>query len=235
MNTLQTSEKHARHLSTRTLKCFLLVLAATGLQTQIIRAQTVFDGPRWDIRFDVGGTIPQDAELTQFAGPVRGELMRLSPGFQMDLGFNYKITPWLAVGPELGLLFNEVDSFGSYSHHDTSLFQMPLMANVTLQYPVGRFLHYVGGGIGGVASVLTFGEDYYWGPDGTGSDFSLGFQGFAGLNYRFNQGWQMGVIYRYLYTDGMDWNVEWWNDAHFHVAVESVQTHSVCLVLQASF
>src|SRR5215468_8920951 len=104
------------------------------------------------------------------------------------MGLDYRITPWLSVGGELGFLYNNVDSFGQFSYHDTSLFQMPLMANVTLEYPArGRFVPFIGAGFGGVANLLTFGEhyDYYYyysEPDGSGSDFVLALQAYGGLH-----------------------------------------------------
>src|SRR6185369_6687217 len=144
---------------------------------------------RWTARFDLGGTIPEDPEITQFGGPVSGEKMKLDPGFQFDVGAGYRITPWLEVGPELGFTYNYVDSIGGLSHHDTTLGQILMMANVRLEYPVkSRLAPFVGAGIGGAASFLTFGghTDYYYyydEPDGTGSDISLAFQLFGGVRY----------------------------------------------------
>lgn len=214
----------------------LVLLSHAVFQNQAVRAQDLMDEPSWELRLDMGGTIPQDARLTRFGDPVSGEFMKLSPGFQMDFAFNYKLTPWLAIGPEMGFLYNSVSSFGDISYHDTFLFQMPIMANLTLEYPnQTRLRPYIGGGVGGVATALTFGEDYYWGPDGIGTDFTFGFQAFAGLNYQLNQSTYLGVMYRFIYTDSQDWDVEWWNDYHFHVAVDPIQVHSFCLVLSCRF
>jgi len=214
----------------------LAVITLATLLHQPGRAQTLFDEPRWELRLDMGGTIPQDANLPRFGEPVSGQQLKLSPGFQMDFAFNYKLTPWLAIGPELGFLYNSVNSFGDISYHDTFLFQMPMMANLTLEYPnQTRLRPYIGGGVGGVATALTFGEDYDWGPDGIGSNFTFGFQAFAGLNFQLNQSTYLGAMYRFLYTDSQDWDVEWWTDYHFHVAVDPIQVHSFCLVLSCRF
>ena len=199
------------------------------------------DGLRWRGRIDMGGTIPESANLTEFAGPVSGEQMKLSPGFQMDISFGYRITPWLEVGPELGMTFNGVDSFGTFSYHDTTLFQMPIIANVVLELPKPRRLSpYIGAGVGGVASFLTFGSHnggyYYWlDPDGSGSDFVLGFQAFAGLCYRFSDTASLGVNYRFLMTEAQNWDVEWWDGSHFNVGVDSIRLHSICLVFEATW
>ena len=188
----------------------------------------------------MGGTLPESANLTEFADPVSGEQLKLSPGFQMDLAFGYRVTPRLEVGPEFGMTFNSVDSFGGFSYHDTTLFQMPLMANVVLELPKpGRLSPCIGAGVGGVASFLTFGNHgdyYYWSdPDGSGSEFVLGFQAFAGLRYRFNDTASLGVNYRFLMTEAQKWEVERWDGSHFNVGVDSIRLHAICLVSEATF
>ncbi len=218
------------------LSYFLLPLLAGAQSTEVAPVEEQPERPRWELRFDMGGAIPQDAKLTQFHGNFGGEHIKFSPGFQMDIALDYKITPWLAVGPEMGLLFNYVDSLGSVSYHDTYLSQMPLMANVMLEYPTkGRVIPFIGGGIGGVATLLTFGDNGYYEPDGSGSDFSLGFQAVAGVKVRLSKNGHLGIIYRYLYTDDLRFDVEWWDHTNFDVGIESVQVHSFCLVFTQTF
>ncbi len=214
----------------------LAILSATWPR-QSARAAEPF--PRWTARVDLGGTIPQNPSLTEFGGPVSGEKLELDPGFQCDVAVGYRITPWLEVGPEFGFTLNGVDSIGGWSYPDTSLDQILLMANVRVQYPPeSRLAPFVGAGVGGVASFLTFGEsDYYCycEPAGTGSDFVLGFQVFGGLRYRVADDLSLGVVYRYLATDRQHWGVEWWDGTEFGVSVDSVRLHSVCLVFSGRF
>ena len=199
------------------------------------------DFPRWTGRFDMGGTIPEDATLTEFGGPVSGEKLKLDPGFQFDFSFGYRPTPWLEVGPELGFTFNSVDAVGHWSYPNTTLGQILMMANVRLEYPPrARLAPFIGAGVGGVASFLSFGGGYdsyyyYYEPDGTGSDFSLGFQAFGGLRYRVAENWDLGLEYRYLLTDKQHWDVEWWNGGSFGVTVDSIRMHSICLVFSGQF
>ncbi len=217
----------------------LLCLAAGCVLWPTAAAQGSESFDRWTGRLDLGGTIPEDADLTEFGGPVTGEKMKLDPGFQFDMGGGYRVTPWLEVGPELGFTLNFVDSIGGWSYPDTTLGQILMMANVRLEYPQGsRLAPFVGAGVGGVASFLTFGGGsgyYYYEPDGTGADFSFGFQAFGGLRYRFNDSWNIGLEYRYLQTDPQRWDVEWWNGADFTVGVDSIRMHSVCLVFSGAF
>jgi opacity protein-like surface antigen len=220
---------------------FVIVVALWGLQPRLAAAGSSVDEPGWLFRFDMGGNIPQDATLSDYSGPVGSGELKLNPGFQMDMALDYKLTPWLAVGGELGFLYNGVDSVGGFTYQDTWLFQLPMMANVTLRYPNQTpLVPYVGAGIGGVASVLTFGGEsgyyyYYWEPDGSGSAFTWAAQFYAGLNYRINDKAEIGVNYRFLYTGSQDWNVEWWDNYHFTAAVDSIQVHTFCLVFNVHF
>src|SRR5262245_1104390 len=100
--------------------------AVTWLQSGVAADELGFDEGRWAIHFDMGGTVPQDPKLTRLGDPVTGEYLKLSPGVQLDMRLDYRITPWLSVGGELGFLYNSIDSVGRFSYHDTSLFQMPL-------------------------------------------------------------------------------------------------------------
>jgi opacity protein-like surface antigen len=222
----------------------LLALACLASVWPVLPAQAAEPFPRWTARFDMGGTIPEEADLTEVGGPVSGEKFKLDPGFQFDLSGGYRPTSWLEVGPELGFTFNSVDSIGGWSYPDTTLGQILLMANVRLEYPVrSRVAPFVGAGIGGVASFLTFGGgygyaygyDYDYEPDGTGSDFTPGFQLFGGVRYRVGEKWSLGLEYRYLATGRQDWDVRWWNGREFGISVDSIRMHSVCLVLEGRF
>ncbi len=194
---------------------------------------------RWRGRIDIGGSLPQDPSLSEIGGPVTGGgKMDLSAGMQFDLALEYRITPWLSVGGELGFTFNEVNSVGNWSYPDSALSQMSMMANVMVEYPRGRLVPFAGVGAGGVFSSLTFGNyyDYYYSDsDGEGTDFVPAFQAFAGIRYGFAEQWSIGVTYRFLATASQDWNVEWWNGANFRLGVDNVCIHSICLVMTGSF
>ncbi len=219
-----------RTLSTVSLLA-LFCLATTSL------AQEFDANLKWRARVDVGGSIPEAAELNKFMRPVDTGEMKLSPGFLFDLSVGYRIKPWLEVGPELGFLFNGVESFGPlYYRGDTFLFQIPMMANVQLEYPYwGRLAPYVGAGVGGVGSFLSFFSDLGPDRDGSGSTFALGFQAFAGVRYRFTPTASLGLTYRFLATDEQTWDVDWETGSHWGIGVESVRIHTFCLVLGMSF
>ena len=218
----------------------LLRMAMMGavLLLETARASEYF--PRWVGRLDMGGTIPLDANITEFGGPMGDGKLKLSPGFQMDLALGWRATPWLELGPELGFTFNSVDSIGGWSYPDTTLGQILMMANVRLEYPSeSRLAPFIGAGIGGAASFLTFGANdwgyYYEEPDGEAQDISLAFQAFGGLRYSFSEKCSLGVVYRYLFTDRQHWDVDWWTGPDFDIEVDSIRMHSICLVFSLAF
>ncbi len=219
------------------------IVAAFSLGCEMAVAGDFDSDLRWSARADMGGTIAREARLTEFDGPVSGERMKLAPGFQFDMSLNYRPTDWLEVGPELGLTVNYVDSIGNWSYSDTTLFQMPLTVNFTLVYPHGgRFEPYLGAGVGGVFSFLTFdgGNDnggYYYddGPDGSGSDTAWAVQAYGGLRYRFSDNLSVGVAYRFLMTDRQTWDVHWHEGPDFTLGVDRIQLHTICLVLELRF
>jgi opacity protein-like surface antigen len=218
---------------------FLLILANAAL-SRIEAAEG--DASRWNVRLDVGGTIPMSTTLTEFPVPVDEETLELAPGFQMDMAVEYQVTPWLGMGPEIGFTANFIDSIGGRSAPNSLLSQLLLMGNIVVQYPPqGPVSPFAGVGAGGVASFLTFtdedysGSIYGWDSGNTGSDFVLGYQAFGGMWFRVNDAWTIGVIYRYLQTESQRWNVEWRYGPDFTIGVDSIRLHSICLVASTSF
>lgn len=187
----------------------------------------------------MGGSIPEDATLSEIGGPVTGGTeLKLSAGTQFDFAVGGRLTPWLALEAELGSAFNEVDSVGNWSYPDSSLYQLTMMANVVFELPQGRLVPFAGFGAGGVYSTLSFGNYYYYyysESDGYGDDFVAACQTFAGLRVQIAEGWNLGVVYRFLATASQQWDVEWWNGDRFRIGVDSVRVHSICLVMSGSF
>jgi opacity protein-like surface antigen len=222
----------------------LVPLALLGAVLSFQTVQAAEDFPRWNIRIDMGGVIPEDPNVTKFDGPVSGQTMKLDAGFQFDLAAGYRLTPWLDVGPELGFTYNYVDSIAGWSYPNTWLGQILMMANVRIEYPPqGPVAPFVGAGVGGVASFLTFGgsgpysyyDDYYYEPDGTAADIVLGVQAFAGVRVRMSDKVNLGIVYRYLATQDHDWDVNWWDGRDFGISVDSIRMHSICLLISGEF
>jgi len=216
-----------------------LVLVSAACLAGAAMGQELSASQRWRFRFDAGGTIPVNPTLSGWGGPVTGgDKMDLSAGMAFDFAAGYRVTPWFTLEGELGFYFNEVDSVGNWSYPDSALSQLPIMFNVEFAYPRGPLVPFAGIGAGGVFSELSFGNYYnyyYSDSDGSGTDFVAAAQAFAGLRYEIDRHWSVGVVYRFLATAGQNWDVEWWNVAHFQVGVDRVCMHSICFTMTGSF
>lgn len=227
-------------------KTKMLVLVAAGcVAFAAVADDSSSLAQRWRVRFDIGGTFPEAARLTEIGGPITGGgELKLSPGLQFDLAAGYRVTPWLTLEAELGSTFNTVDSVGNWSYPNSEFWQMLMMANVVVEFPRGRLVPFAGVGAGGALSILSFGNYYdgysydgysYTEPDGSGTDFVPAFQAFGGLRYRFSDQWNVGVVYRFLATGHQNWDVDWWDGRSFRVGVDSICLQSICLVVSGNF
>ena len=218
-----------------TVCCFTALLAIPALAQD-----APLEAGRWTFRFDMGGNIPSDPKVTEFSGPItQGGEMDLSAGGQFGMAGGYRLTPWLKLEGELGAAYNNVDRIGDWSYPDSGLSHLLLMANVVVEQPVGRFLPFVGAGVGGDFSYLSFGNSYGycwdWDPDGEGRDTVFAYQAFAGLTYRFSDNCSLGVMYRFFGTQDQEWDVDWWSGPGFDVGVESIRVHAISLVFSMHF
>jgi len=223
--------------STHLIVCFWAALLVTPV---LAHEPSSLTAGRWSVRFDAGGNIPSDADVTEFSGPItQGGEMKMSAGGQFGMAGGYRLTPWLILEGEIGVAYNNVDSIGDWSYPDSGLSHLLLMANLVIEKPIGRFVPFAGAGIGGDFSYLTFGNDYGycwdWDPDGEARDAVWAWQAFAGLRYQFSDNCSLGVMYRYFATDDQKWDVDWWSGPGFDVGVDGIGVHSVSLVFSASF
>jgi opacity protein-like surface antigen len=168
---------------------------------------------RWYLRVDAGASHVMEVDVEEFLVPTPGGEMEFDFGTRFGVAGGYQLLSWLAAEIETGGVVNGVDRFNGESI-DATLMQASFMANVVMQCDhLNRFVPVVGGGVGGVASILTVdqwftvGEELLW-LDGTDSDLVFAVQAFAGLRYDFHPQMGFGLMYRFLTTDGPSWKVE---------------------------
>jgi opacity protein-like surface antigen len=210
-----------------------LLLFAVSVTPPVFGGESNLSPSKWSVRFDLGGTIPENPSLNLWDGPVTGgDQLDLDAGVAMNVAFGYRLTPWLLVEGELGFAYNGIDSVGNWSYPDSSLSQLTMMVNVVIERPQGPLIPFAGIGAGGVFSSLSFGSYYYYyysDADGYGTDFVPAAQAFAGLRYAFSPSCSAGLTYRFLVTDRQKWDVDWWDGNDFVVGVDSFALPSICL------
>jgi OmpA-OmpF porin, OOP family len=131
-------------------------------------------------------------------------------GFALEGAVGYAFNRWVEAELELGWRWNEIDQIQGFTLQGTFLHQASFMANVVLQYPMPglRVVPYIGGGIGGTATLfdtdgLSNGAVTVVGSD---ADFVFAYQGFAGLRFVINRQMSVGGGYKYFASDGSSYH-----------------------------
>ena len=175
-----------------------------GLLVGALGAATCAQGQGADpgayLNIGAGVNIVNDVDFEVGGGSGTAEL---STGFRGSIAGGYRFTPMIAAELETGYLFNEADDVD-----DVFFSQVPLLANVVFRFEnESPFIPFVGAGAGGVASFLTF-EDDDLGIDDDDSDIVFAWQLQAGFHYRISDVMSAGVTYKYLGTDGPNFEIE---------------------------
>jgi opacity protein-like surface antigen len=196
---------------------------------------------KWYFRGDLGASLAMETDVKQFLGPVSGAEVDFDPGLRLGVAGGYRITPWLAVELESGALFNSVNELSGESI-DASLMQLPFMGNLVVQCNnFDRLVPFIGLGAGGVSSIFDIDERFAGSGgtlriEGTDADLVFGYHAFAGLRYEFNDRMGVGLIYRFMGTQGASWEVE---DAFgaddLEIELDDLFTHSISVVFQLHF
>lgn len=131
---------------------------------------------------------------------VAGSSLSFDPGLRFNAAGGYHFTPMISAEIETGFLFNEVEDAG-----DTTLSQVPFLANVVFRFPNSSpFIPFIGVGVGGVAAVLTI-DDIISEDDDT--DVVFAWQVQAGVHYRINDNMSAGITYKYLGVDSPEFDI----------------------------
>jgi len=193
----------------------LLPLAAYSQPVYSSPGQPAYSQPyptRFYFKADAGGNITSDTSLREFFGDdVSGSTVKFDPGYRIGIGAGYELCQWFAVEGEIGAMGNNIKSITGASPVDAWFFNSPFMVNAKLQAPKHWvFAPYVGGGVGGSASVLSVDHidlnDIH--VDGTSGTVVFAYQGFAGFRVKLNEGMGIGFEYRYFRADRPTWEAE---------------------------
>lgn len=165
------------------------------------------------LRADVGGNITHSTELREFFGEdVTGAKVKFDPGYQIAVDAGYELCKWFAVEGEVGGIVNKIKSIDGATRLDDAFFMnVPFLVNARLQAPKEwRFSPYIGGGVGGAASIIdvdhvTIGETSV---HGSAADVVFAYQGFAGFRIALNESMGVGFQYRYFRAESPTWKAD---------------------------
>lgn len=183
------------------------------------------------VGFEVGGAVVQDIDLSN--GTDVNEVtssLSLNPGIRFDVPIGYRVNEWFSLEFAPGVIYNTLSSW-NVSHYVVedindpdslvdgagtygiggSLTQVPLLVNFLLTIPTDSpWEPILGAGVGTIYSNLSLkelpGSEYTGVTAVSGSCWSFGYSGLAGLNYHINQDVSLGFKYKFTGTAGQNWN-----------------------------
>ena len=218
------------------MKIFAIAAGSFGVLTCLAVLTSSGQERGWYVRGDAGPAWNQELSVKEFLGVKNVGKFEFDTGVRLDVAGGYNFKPWLAAEFETGFIGNQIQPT-----HDSSLSSIPIMANILFQLPNStRFVPFIGGGAGGVVSVLDaddLGNPALGFIDGTDSDLVFAWQGFAGVRYKINEQFGVYLTYRYLGTTDPSWDAEdvFGIQPTEQVTLEGVNNHSVVLGVDFHF
>lgn len=192
-------------------------------------------------RVGIGPAFTADGSLPEFSGFAAGNQVKYDTGFAFDGAIGFTFNRWISAEFETGMIANEISQVEGFALDDTFLFNVPFMANVTLNYTIPRTIvtPYIGAGLGG--SVTGFDTDYFSNGDVSlyGSDATVVFayQFYAGVRFEINNQMSVAVGYKYFATEDADFSFESFNygQPDLHLGFEGVTSHIVTVAFNMRF
>jgi opacity protein-like surface antigen len=196
------------------------------------------------VKVEAGPTITEDVTISEFLSLAPGNKIEFDPGFRFAFGGGYSFSDFIALGGETGVSFNEIDNIqGASSESESSIGNVPLMANVTFKIPTrSPLVPYAGAGAG--VSFVWFDAQTIQVPnggggfdtvDGSDSDAVFAWQVFGGLKYEINPNMSLGIAYKYLHADAPEWNAEDDFGTEISFRTGHIETHAVTFVFSMKF
>jgi opacity protein-like surface antigen len=231
-----------------TMKSLAMATVVLFLAAPLARAQhrsfiTRDAGPYFS--FDMGPTFPQDGSITEFTGFASGNRVSYDVGLGMDFAGGYAFNKWVAAELAFGWTWNSISSIEGMNLDSTTLFNAPIFANVILQYPIPRtrVVPYLGGGVGGAATVFDTEGLYRPAYPGTlsvygnDSDFVFSYQGFAGVRVDLNDKMSLGLGYKYLAVDSSSYTFPsyYYGYPDLHIGLSAQQVHLITFSFTAKY
>jgi opacity protein-like surface antigen len=180
--------------------------------------------------YEAGAAFVDKAKLRDFSDEVtENNPVKFDPGFHFGIAVGRELTRYLSLELESGFNYNSLQSIGGATDSSANFYRVPVLGNVVLKYPNrSRFTPVIGAGAGAHWSIfdaqnVEFGSTILRDCEET---WSFGYQGYAGVSYRFQENMSVGLFYHYSVVDGPSWNFD---SAEGNFKLDSLRTHSIAL------
>jgi len=154
------------------------------------------------LNVDAGASLVQDLNIKG------GNTIQLNPGGRIDGAFGWQFFKSLAAEFETGFTLNSVDKIGDVSVSSyggsADIYQIPLLVNLVYTPSIhGKIKPYIGAGVGGIATVADMQT-----PLGNvnDTDFTFGYQGFAGARWELSPCADIGLAYKFMGSLDHSWS-----------------------------
>jgi opacity protein-like surface antigen len=180
--------------------------------------------------YEAGAAYIQDAELTSFFDEAAsGAKVSFDPGFRAGLGVGYRFTKVLSGELEAGFQYNTMKSIEGAARSDARIYQVPLMANLVLQwFNKTRLVPFLSAGVGSYYTYLDA-DDVRIGStriSGSSDSFTFAYQGTGGFRYDFSRALGLGLSYRYSVADAPAWK---YSDPDGVMKLDALRNHTACI------
>jgi opacity protein-like surface antigen len=149
-----------------------------------------------------------------------------NPGVRGDIAVGYNITGSLAAELETGFMWDSMDKINGRSlssiNQSVDLYSIPILANVVYKFQTkSAWTPYVGVGVGGIVGMFDFKNSSTSYSD---TDFTLAYQGEAGVKYALTKNASIGIAYKFLGTLNQRYYLSGIGD---HITLDGVYIHGV--------
>ena len=161
---------------------------------------------------DLGGVYQQeDTTLFQSSPFPTSGTASFNLGVRGNIVLGYNINKLWAVEFQTGALWNSMDKVNGISldqpyplNVSFDTYTVPLLANVVFKMPLKNSLvPYIGLGVGGAASILSYSQANTSMVD---CDFTFAYQAEVGLKYMISKKASLGISYEFLGTTDPNWH-----------------------------
>jgi opacity protein-like surface antigen len=188
--------------------------------------------------FFQNGTLKGFTISPGFAGPAN-QPVKYDTGVAFDAAAGYAFDRYFGLDFETGYIWARFNNIENYQAHDSSIGNVPLLANATLSLPIPHtgIVPYIGGGVGGADSILdahNFTEPVSGNfAEGSESDLVFAYQAFAGVRFMLGSHVSLGVGYKYFATGNPTFDYPPGPD--LDISFKGVRTHSILFTLNVNF
>ena len=198
-------------------------------------------------RMGVGPSFFENGTLREFAlegSPTfspQNRPVKYDTGVAADGALGFAFNDYFSLDFESGYIWTHLNSVTGYEVNDSTIGNVPLLANATLSLPIPHtnIIPYLGGGVGG--AVSTFDAHAFGNIEGTQSQTAYGsesdtvfaYQAFAGVRFLLTHNLSLGVGYKYFATGNPTFSYP--PAPNLNIGFRGVRTHSIMFTLQWNF